>query len=204
MGLLPKDARFFELLTEQGALVVRATTLVGAELRREPPDWEAACGRISEVEREGDRVTQETIERLAETFITPFDPEDIHRLTIRMDQVLDGLESLLQRMRIYGVSQIPDSMNSIGLLLQASAIECQGALNQLVAGKTADPHILRIREIESEVDTIYRESLYSLFRSDIDPIRLWTLKEIYERLERAADRLQDISFLIEEIQLKNN
>lgn len=204
MGLLPKDPRFFELMSEHGALLIRATALLRGSFAVDPPDWPTACTVLSEVETEGDRITVETIRRLNDSFITPFDPEDIYRLVTRLDRVLDGLEGLAQRLRIYGVASIPDPMKSIAALLELSAAECLAALGSLSQGKDLTPHALRIRAIESEVDLIYRDSLYALFRTETDPIRLWTLKEIYERLETAADRFQEISFVLEEIQLKNS
>lgn len=204
MGLLPKDARFFELMTEHGALLIRATALMRESFGTEPSDWPSACTRLSEVETEGDRITRETIRRLSDSFITPFDPEDIYRLVIGLDRILDGLEGLAQRLRIYGVERIPEPMKQIAGLLESSAAECLAALENLSKGKEMASQARRIREIESEVDKIYRDSLYALFRVETDPIRLWTLKEIYERLETAADRFQDISFVLEEIQLKNS
>lgn len=204
MGFLPKDARFFEMMTEHGALLIRATALLRESFAAQPPDWAAACSLLSEVETEGDRITRETIHRLNESFITPFDPEDIYRLVTRLDRVLDGLEGLSQRLRIYGVERIPEPMKDITRLLELSAAECLAALGSLSQGNDLTPHARRIREIESQVDMVYRDSLYALFRAETDPIRLWTLKEIYERLETAADRFQDISFVLEEIQLKNS
>jgi predicted phosphate transport protein (TIGR00153 family) len=204
MGFLPKDARFFELMTEHGALLIRATALLSESFAVDPPDWPAACDLLSEVETEGDRITRETIRRLNDSFITPFDPEDIYRLVNGLERVLDGLESLAQRLRIYDVERIPEPMRNITGLLEGSAAECLAALRSLSQGNDLTPHARRIREIESQVDSIYRDSLYALFRAEIDPIRLWTLKEIYERLETAADRFQDVSFVLEEIQLKNS
>jgi predicted phosphate transport protein (TIGR00153 family) len=204
MGFLPKDARFFELMTEHGALLIRATALLRESFAVDPPDWPAVCSRLSEVETEGDRITRETIRRLNDSFITPFDPEDIYRLVNGLERVLDGLESLAQRLRIYDVGQIPEPMKSIAGLLEGSAAECLAALRSLSQGNDLAPQTRSIREIESQVDTIYRDSLYALFRTEKDPIRLWTLKEIYERLETAADRFQDVSFVLEEIQLKNS
>lgn len=204
MGFLPKDARFFELMAEHGTLLIRATALLRESFAPHQPDWTAACSRLSEVETEGDRITRETIRRLSDSFITPFDPEDIYRLVIRLDRVLDGLEGLVQRLRIYGVDRIPEPMKDIAGLLELSAAECLAALGSLSQGDDLTPHARRIREIESQVDKIYRDSLYALFRAEMEPIRLWTLKEIYERLETAADRFQEISFVLEEIQLKNS
>ena len=205
MGFLPKDARFLELMAEHGALLIRATAVLRESFAADdPPDWLATCSRLSEVETEGDRITRETIRRLNDSFITPFDPEDIYRLVTRLERVLDGLEGLAQRLRIYGVERIPDPMRDIAGLLELSAAECLAALSNLSAGSDLTPHARRIREIESQVDKIYRDSLYALFRGETDAIRLWTLKEIYERLETAADRFQDISFVLEEIQLKNS
>ena len=204
MGFLPKDERFFELLAEHGALLIRATALMRESFAADPPDWPAACSRLSEVETEGDRVTREVIRRLSDSFITPIDPEDIYRLVIGLERVLDGMEGLVQRLRIYGVARLPESMNGMARLLESAAAECSAALVSLNGKNDMTPHFRQIREIESQVDMIYRDSLYALFRSEKDPIRLWTLKEIYERLETAADRFQDISFVLEEIQLKNS
>jgi uncharacterized protein Yka (UPF0111/DUF47 family) len=204
MGFLPKDAHFFELMKEHGALLIRATALLRESFTASPPDWPSACANLSEVETEGDRITRDTIHRLSESFITPFDPEDIYRLVTRLDRVLDGLEGLSQRLRIYGVERIPEPMTQIAGLLELSAAECLEALGSLSRGDDLTPHGRRIREIESQVDKIYRDSLYALFRTETDAIRLWTLKELYERLETAADRFQEISFVLEEIQLKNS
>lgn len=204
MGFLPKDAHFYELMDQHGAQLIRATALLRESLEADPPDWTTACARLSTVEMEGDRITRETIHRLSESFITPFDPEDIYRLVVGLDRILDGLESLVQRLRIYDVDQIPDPMKQIAALLEVSAAACLAALGSLSKGSDIAPHALRIREVESQVDQVYRDSLYALFRAGMEPIRLWTLKEIYERLETAADRFQDVSFVIEEIQLKNS
>ena len=59
MGLLPKDARFFELMAEHGALLIRATALMRESFETEPPDWPGACTRLSEVETEGDRIPRD-------------------------------------------------------------------------------------------------------------------------------------------------
>src|SRR5690606_22096860 len=107
------------------------TALLRESFAVHPPDWPAACAKLSAVESEGDSITRETIRRLNDSFITPFDPEDIYRLVIRLDRVLDGLEGLAQRLRIYGVERIPEPMIEIAALLELSAAECLSALGSL-------------------------------------------------------------------------
>ena len=203
MRILPRDEQFFELLIRQGELLVQATSRLRDAFRTGSPDWDAACRDLAKLEQQGDDIVRETIQRLSETFLTPFDAEDLYRLALDLDRALDIVEGLMQRVRVFGIDSVPGSMTRITDLLTEAAGALYGALTKL-SGKTPIDEDLRIVQArESAVDEVYRQALHDLFRSGADAVALITQKDLYERLEKAADQMQDTSYVLEEIRLKN-
>ncbi len=204
MRLLPRDEGFFALFDEQAGRISEAAGTLAQAFRPGPPDWDAAIARIDKLENLGDECAHRTIERLAQSFITPFDPEDIHRLAIGLNAVLDCLSGLGQRCRIYGLSDPPEPMLRLASAIEQCAKACETAVQALGADQDAPKALDEIRRLEVEADKTYREALFALFRSGAEPRELLTSQHIYDGLEAATDRFEVLSYLIEEIRLKNS
>jgi uncharacterized protein Yka (UPF0111/DUF47 family) len=203
MNLLPKDRAFFDLFRLQGERIVQAATILADTLSAPAPDWEAAAAALDRVESIADETTHTTHVRLTETFITPFDPEDIHRLASRLDSVVDGFDSLGQRCRIFGLGPAPAPMQRMGAGLLTGARACLEALEALGRGQDAPQALDTLHRIESQADDELRTALYDLFRSEADALMIMKHKEVYERLESASDRFKTVAHVLEQIRLKN-
>ena len=203
MNLLPKDRAFFDLFRLQGERIVQAATILADTFRAPAPDWEATAESLDRIESSADETTHTTHVRLSETFITPFDPEDIHRLASRLDAVVDGFDSLAQRCRIFGLGPSPAHMQTMATGLQQGARACLEALEALSRGEDAPEALDTLHRIESEADDVLRVALYDLFRSDADALTIVKQKEVYERLESSSDRFKTVAHVLEQIRLKN-
>jgi uncharacterized protein Yka (UPF0111/DUF47 family) len=203
MHLLPRDEAFFALFVEQAGRIVDASSALAEAFRSPSPDWNATVPVLDKLENEGDMCARNTIERLAQSFITPFDPEDIHRFAIALNSILDCLNGLAERCRIYGLTDPPEPMRRLAGAIENSATACQSAVLALSVDKDAPEALEELRRLERDADQIYRKAMYELFQSETDVRKLMTGQRIYDGLETATDRFETVSYLIEEIRLKN-
>jgi predicted phosphate transport protein (TIGR00153 family) len=142
--------------------------------------------------------------KLNQTFITPFDREDIHRLASSLDDVLDLLNAAGDRMMVYKINAVPkESAQLAGLILQQSE-ELARALSKLQHQQASVmQHCVEINRIENEADRVTRDAVGHLFDIEKDPIQLIKIKELYEVLELATDKAEDAANVIESVILKS-
>ena len=132
---------------------------------------------------------------LRKTFITPLDRDDTHRLVSHLDDILDQIESVAYRLALYRLAvpqPAPDGAGSAG---RASAIVTRDAVANLREASTRDRALelcVEINKLENEADTVLRAALAELFSNGIDPILLIKWKEVFETLEDATDRCEDV------------
>jgi predicted phosphate transport protein (TIGR00153 family) len=197
--LLPRETSFFDLFEQHAALTVQGTkeflSLVstGANIG-------AKAKRIAEIEHETDVITHRCVEALHKTFITPIERDDIHRLISRMDDIMDFVEAASERIVLYELKTMtPEVLNLADVLVRAME-EVEQALKGLRDMRHAQAIIQRcidVNRLENEGDSIMREAVARLFREVKDPIEIIKWKEIYENLESATDRCEDVANIIE-------
>jgi predicted phosphate transport protein (TIGR00153 family) len=169
------------------------------------PVWDKA-DEIKEVEHKCDFLTHEIIQRLNRTFVTPIDREDIHELAGRVDDVLDLVDTAVDRIVLFKIDKpIPPAKELAQCLVRATSLirEMMPLLRNM---KDADVVRLKVREVhrlESEADRIERVALASLFENGADPKYIIKWMSIIETLETATDRCEDVANVIEGIVLKN-
>ena len=182
--LLPKDRHFFELFERQTAVISRGLDLFGS-LLNEYSRRKELTAQIKAVENESDDVAHEVFNLLNNTFVTPFDREDIRVLVHRMDDIMDLIEKAAARMEIFDLPAPP-------------------VLNKdQKHHKTILQLCVEINSLENDGDAVLRESLARLFKEASDPFYLIKAKEIYESLEDATDRCEDVANILETILIKN-
>jgi predicted phosphate transport protein (TIGR00153 family) len=159
--------------------------------------------RMEALERSGDEVTHRVFDHLRETFITPFDPEDIQSLAAKLDDVLDTIEDATFRIVAYKVDPIPKEAVELGAMIAASCRALQQALSALEKRKSVMEACLEVNRLEDQADAIERTMLARLFSVPMDPIGLIKLKEVYELLESATDRCEDVADVVQNIAVKN-
>lgn len=211
MQLLPRDEKFFDLLVDQARNALEASKLLEAGLQNAAvePDFRGMAQAVRELERSGDGKLRTILIRLHKTFITPVDPEDVHQLASRLDEILDHLEAAAYRLDAYDLRQLPEGMPEIASLVQGCVQATVEALEALERDglKKPDELTTRCEEInrrESATEDRVREAIRSLFRSEREPITLIKHKEIYELLESAADCCEDVATTLEAIAVKNS
>lgn len=200
--LMPRERSFFAIFTEVTANIQEGAKALAALFHdyREIP---ARSKAIKVLEHKGDALTHEIISRLNQTFITPFDREDIHALTTKLDDVLDLMDAVATRLVIYRAeSPRPGAAELADILVRATA-ELHAAVSRLEKQDGILDHCLAIAEMEDEADTAVRAAIARLFQEEKDPVELIKWKEILEVLEIATDKCQDVANVLEAVVLKS-
>jgi predicted phosphate transport protein (TIGR00153 family) len=207
-ALMPREARFFDLFDRHGALIVEGADAV-LELIRQYPDTDRRAvliQRIGDVERSADKITHETVSLLHSTFITPFDRNDIHRLISGMDDILDLMQDAAESMHLFDIQTLPPASLRLAELLQSCAGKVHAGVGLLRSMDNASRALAladEIDQLESEADKVERDGISLLFREEQDVRQLIKHKNVYEYLENAIDKCQDVANVIESVVVEN-
>lgn len=202
---LPRDTSFFDFFEQHSALTLESAKQF-ATIAHTGANIGAAARRIKEIEHEADVVTHRCVEALHKTFITPIERGDIYRLISRMDDVVDLVEATSERIALYELTVMTDELRSLADVLVQQCEQIRPALQGLRDMKNAEPVLracLQINKLENDSDDILRAALAKLFREERDPIAIIKWKEIYENVESATDRCEDVANTVEGIVLEN-
>jgi predicted phosphate transport protein (TIGR00153 family) len=204
--LLPREFGFFDHFEKHVERTVEGARLFAAMLD-ELSNGGAKAKRIKEVEHEADVITHQTVEMLHKTFITPFDRNDIHRLISRMDDILDDIEAAAEHLWLYEIVHPTAEAKELARVLRLATEQLQVAVNGMRSLKRDAPRILaacvEINRLENEGDAILRQALARLFKEEKDALVVIKWKEIYENIELATDRCEDVANVIEGVVLEN-
>jgi predicted phosphate transport protein (TIGR00153 family) len=204
--LLPGSdgGQFFDLFEQHASCTREAAGLLAAMVEG-GADAGAQAERVKRVEHQGDEITHRLMEHLHQTFITPLDRADIHRLISRLDDVLDLIYSCAERIWLYDITTIEPAARDLAAVLLGTVDEVGGAvrgLRDLKDRETLVAHCTEINRLENEGDRVLRQAVADLFRGNKDPIHVIKWKEIYEYLENAIDRCEDVANVIEGVALE--
>ncbi len=203
-NFLPKEDKFFHLFDEISIHLVKAASQL-LDALRSPSLITENARQIREIEEAADAITHTTLERLHNSFITPFDRNDIYGLVQGLDDVIDLIHATSERLVIYNLVKIPQITIQLAEKSQEAIIQVQKAVSGLHQLKKPDPirtTCSEIHRLENESDVLFRESIARLFREENDMKVLISLKDINEILETIADRCEDLASLIESIVLE--
>jgi hypothetical protein len=203
--LLPKSDEFFDDFDAQAEATVRGAKLLCA-LLDDFTDVERKVAAIKEVEHEGDEVAHRAFERLHRQFITPFDRAEIHRLLGRIDDVLDLTDATAERLLLYEVGPPPQAARDLARILVPCTEKLREAVRLLRTIKNPNEILLACREIktfESDADSLGRAAIAALFKSGADALSIIKWKEIYDLMETATDRCEDVANVIEGVVLEH-
>ena len=134
---------------------------------------------IQALEKRGDEIDREINRRLEDAFITPFDREDIHELTVRLDDVLDGIQAIAETLVIYDVTAPTAEARRLAAIIDEQAVELAGALRGLNGLKGLEPHLEAVHDLEHEADGLSRAAVGRLFREAWDPIEVIKWRDLY-------------------------
>ena len=204
LRLTPRDTSFFDLLAASAAHLVTGANLLGELLGADRKARKEIAGRISEAEHLADDATHTIMRRLNQTFITPFDRDDIYNLASALDDCMDFMEEAADLIVLYKVESLPPRVADVVQVLQRSAELTAEAMPKLrTMGDLAD-YWVEINRLENQADKARRKMLAQLFDEVDDPKLLMKLKEIVETLEEAADAFERVANTVESIAVKES
>jgi hypothetical protein len=204
MNLFPRDEKFFELLEQQSNLVHDAARALREGVESSPAAMALNAGVIKRLEHEADEITHQVHTRLHATFVTPIDPEDLHALTTALDDVIDSIEDSSFRLTAYHIDPIPKGVLEFAQIIHASCMRIQVAIQKLRVGKAVQEECIEINRLENTADELVRRLVTDLFESGMDAISVIKHKEIFEFLETATDRCEDVADVLQTVSVKNS
>ncbi len=202
--LLPKEVCFFDYFEQHAGMTIEACKAF-LKLTEGKADNAAQASVIKEIEHQADTVTHRCIEELNKTFITPMDRVDIHNLIKGLDDIVDSVDAATSRIALYELVEMREEAKKLAEVLVKAAFEIEVALKGLRMVKdsnTIKERLIAIHQLENDGDVILRTALTRLFREETNAILVIKWKEIFERLEKATDRCEEVANIIEKIMIE--
>lgn len=202
---IPRNERFYELLHDSARnLLVAAEALV--DLMQHFHNVESKTSHLAELEHNGDNITHSIVKLLHKTFVTPIEREDIALLAERMDDVMDLVEGAGMAMCLYNIKEPTQRAVDLADIIRLMAVNVEQAINRL--GKRGGlreilPYCVEINRLENVADDIFRKATAELFEDEVTPVEIIKWREIYDQLEEATDRAEDVANVLEGIVLRH-
>jgi predicted phosphate transport protein (TIGR00153 family) len=204
MRLLPREEKFYHLFQQQVQIISQASKLLLEGVRAGNSRMKTAAVEIDVLERKGDEVIHEIFTRLNQTFITPLDPEDIHNLSSKLDDVLDGIEEAAHCVVAYHIDPIPGDMVAMAQVVASCSNSMIKAFAELEKGGPIMEHCIEINRLENEGDGIGRNAVAALFENETNAVTVIKLKECYDILEATVDSCEDVADVLQNVVVKNS
>lgn len=202
MRLIPREKKFFRMFAEVSKNLTEGARIL-QEILSNQNGLTERISKLQEIEHRGDEMTHDIVRMLNQTFITPFDREDIHQLSSAFDDVLDFVNAAAVRMNLYRVSNPPPAAAQLAGLIVTQAEELSKCVSVLGETQKVLDYCVEVNRLENEADRVSRKAIAELFEHEKDPIQLIKLKELYEVLETATDKAEDAANVLETIALKS-
>jgi len=202
LSLVPREKRFYDLFEQQASILVSAGALL-KETLDEAGDLSDRRREVKDLERLGDGVTYEIVRSLNETFVTPFDHEDISALAAGLDDILDYIEEIADTVNLYRITTVTRPASELADLLAQAVVQLERAVGKLRSGNKDGEYAIEVHRLEDVGDSTSRHAIAELFQGQRDPLEVIKLKDLYGLLEDALDRCEDVANVIENIASKN-
>lgn len=202
-NLIPKDMKFFEMFEKSAKNLLKGAQIL-KEISSDFKTLTENAAKLERVEHDGDQITHDIMEKLNKTFVTPIDREDIHELTTALDDVMDFIEAATERMILYKIQSPTIEMREMADVILKQVEQINYVIPRLKELKHANimEHCIEINRLENDGDKILREAVAKLFEKKADPLEVIKWRDIYEYLETATDKCEDVAVTIEGIVLK--
>ena len=200
--LIPRDQEFFGLFNELASHLRTAAKLL-SELFEKPDRLQELVKSIKAVEHKADQLTHEINARIDRSFVTPFDREDIHALSTRLDDVIDLVDGTARRIEILHIGSVREPAKRLSALLAEATEHIARGVSGLKRPQEVNSAAIEVKRIEEEGDAIYHQAVGELFTGKPDPLDVIRWKEIYDKLEDSTDSCMAVIHSLQTISLKN-
>ena len=204
-ALLPKDKLFYPLFDQACNNLVEVAKVLENALKADSVTRIQSYETINLLEKQGDEITHAIMRETGNTFIVPFDREDIHALAIAIDDVVDYIYGTSKRLDIYKVHQISPAMIRLAEIITLSAIELQSAVREMRSLRNVRKvraHLHTINTLENEADKIMNTTIADLFKNETDAMVILKTKEVITFLENATDKCEEAAHVIDSVIIK--
>ncbi|MFC1931251.1 DUF47 domain-containing protein [Chloroflexota bacterium] len=204
-SLLPRSNKFFDLFEQSAQNMVKTSQALKTLI----DSWDVIGGRVAEItelEHAGDSITHQIIAQLNRTFVTPFDREDIAMLAHTMDDVVDFIHAAADAMLIYKIDNPRQRVKELANIILEAATEIEraiGGLRRRAELKKILERCVEINRLENMADRVFRAAMAELFEDEVDIAQVIKWREIYEHMESATDRCEDVANVLEGVALKH-
>lgn len=203
--LIPQDKVFFDLFEKQAGVVKEAAWQLVA-LSEDFTNVKEKRHEIEKLEHKGDQITHDLYDQLNRTFITPLDPEEISRLASALDEVLDYIDGVTEKMYYYGIEGTDSHMIELAKLIHLSTVEIESAvkgIRSIKDPKYVEERCIEVNRLENLADDVLAHAVTDLFKTT-DAITIIKLKDIYEHLEIATDYCEDVANVLSDIAIRHS
>ncbi len=202
-ALFKKDEKFFRIFNQMTVYILEAAEILKKMVAEPQGELQKMATRIKDLEHLGDDLTHQVIAELNKTFITPIDREDIHDLSAALDDVLDVIDQTAGRIVLFQIRAPIKEVPEMAAVLLNQVRELSAAVTRLQDNNHVVERCVEINRLENDADRLFQLAIGRLFEEVKDPIDVIKRKEIIESVERATDKAEDVSNVLESIVVKN-
>jgi predicted phosphate transport protein (TIGR00153 family) len=202
-NFLPREEQYFALFSRMTSYIYDASRVLVEMVNDRDGNYEEHARRIKAIEHECDELTHTVSTRLNKSFITPFDREDIYLMSSALDDIVDLIDDSALTMVMYGVRESTVHARDLADVIQRMAVELHEIVKKLERPNGITPRLVELHRLENEGDDIYHRAIAELFQNATDPLIVIKWKDIYEKLESAVDRCENVANIIESVIIKH-
>src|SRR5436190_22935399 len=202
--LLPREEQYFSLFTQMTSYINDAAKTLVEMLAHEDGDYEEYVQRIKSIEHACDDLTHSVSTRLNQSFITPFDREDIYMMSKGLDDIVDLIDGVARAVVMYDIHESTEPAKQLAGVIQRMALQLYEVVRILQKPKGVTERLVELHRLENEGDDIYQRAIGALFQEKGDPLEVLKWKDVYEKLEAAIDRCENVANIIEGVIIKHS
>jgi predicted phosphate transport protein (TIGR00153 family) len=202
--LTPRQTSFYGMFATSGENLVTGAKLLKELLGAAPEDRKVIAEKMRAAEHAGDEATHAIMRELNESFVTPFDREDIYRLASGLDDIMDAMEAAVDLVVLYQIGELPPEIaDQVDVIERAAELTAE-AMPRLRSMQDLQEFWIELNRLENQADQVYRRLLARLFSGDYDALTVMKLKEVVDQLEGAADAFEHVANTVETIAVKES
>jgi len=203
LNFLPREEQYFDLFLQMTVYISDAARELKEMLADKNHDYAEYAKRIKGMEHACDELTHSISTRLNKSFITPFDREDIYLMSAALDDIVDLIDDAATAIIIFDVKEIKDYAVALANVIGGMAEQLREIVTTLQKPKNITQRLVEIHRLENEGDDLFHAAIKELFREENDPLTVLKWKEVYEKLEAAIDRCENVANIIESVIIKH-
>ena len=203
LNLLPREEQYFDLFAQMTVYISDAARELTEMMADKNRDYKEYSQRIKGLEHACDELTHNISTRLNKSFITPFDREDIYMMSSALDDIVDLINDAARSIVDFDIKEITDYARAFANVIERMAGQIRETVAILQRPKNVTQRLVEIHRLENEADDIYHKAIAELFHDSHDPLTVLKWKEVYEKLEAAVDRCENVANIIESVIIKH-